>query len=205
MSSLTKPRATNKTCFRGAKADKDPMSEVWLRTNPRPYVPAALLCALAATAGGAVALDITGLGWPAWLRIAGGALAAVNVLALGGLIWVMRRPRLAYADGHLLVQVRHGRATRVPLKAVECFLLGQGPAYLSRRRERDSQVSTVVVRLSPKAEEFAHREVDPRLGAWCDSHITLRGTWCEPIDVDLVKRLNKRLGEVNRQRKAEAR
>jgi len=175
------------------------MPEVWIRTNIRPFLPAAALCALIVSMGAAVAAGAPGDALPVWLRWVGGVIACAALVGLCGLGWLMRRPRLSRDDDHLLVQLQHARRERVPLAAVECFLLGSGPAYLSRYREKDGQVSTIVVRLSPKAEELARRDVDPRLGAWCDGHITLRGTWCEPIDLDLVKRLNKRLGEVQRQ------
>jgi hypothetical protein len=174
------------------------MPEVWLRTNIRPYLPAAALCALLVIAGGLTAADAVGGGWPVWLRTLGAVVAGVGLIALCALAWIIRRPRLAYQDGNLLVQVHHGRRDRVPLAAVECFLLGRGPAYLSRHRDLDGQVATVIVRLSPKQQEFAYRDVDPRLGAWCDSHITLRGTWCEPIDLSVVRRLNQRLAEAQR-------
>lgn len=181
------------------------MAEVWLRTNMRPFLPAAAGCALLTTVGGIAAAGWLGDGWPNWLRVVAGAIAALALVSLMGLAWFALRPRLARDKGELLVRIHHARQDRVPLEIVECFLLGRGPAYLSRQRDKDGQVATIVVRLSPKAEAFVHREVDPRLGAWCDSQITLRGTWCEPISLVLVRRLNQRLAEAQRQGQAEAR
>jgi hypothetical protein len=35
------------------------------------------------------------------------------------------------------------------------------------------------------------------LGKWCGSYITIRGTWCERLSVELVQRLNVRLAEMH--------
>ena len=64
--------------------------------------------------------------------------------------------------------------------------MGHGPSFLPGERYSESKATTVVVRIRPQAEEWSHIDVEPRLGSWCDSHIIIRGTWCEPIDVPLV-------------------
>jgi hypothetical protein len=46
--------------------------------------------------------------------------------------------------------------------------------------------------------------VKPALGAWCDSYVTIRGTWCEPLNGELIRRLNRRLREVTEQTRAAA-
>ena len=51
---------------------------------------------------------------------------------------------------------------------------------------------------SDRAEAWHRQEVKPGLGKWCEGYITIRGTWCEPLSVGLVNRLNQRLAEVAR-------
>jgi hypothetical protein len=60
----------------------------------------------------------------------------------------------------------------------------------------------VVVRLAESATDWKHREVRPAFGQWCEGYITLRGAWCEPITREVMQGLNRRLAEVQRERKA---
>jgi len=154
----------------------------------------------------AIILALGVLGWPVavWVRAVAGVVffAAVGWLALLARQW--RQPRLAYANGELLVYLRRGGPLHVPLDVVECFLLGQADSFLPGQRNRPSETSTVVVRLAERAEAWQHIEVEPTLGSWCDGHIVIRGTWCEPIGLDVVNRLNRRLGQVRRARREDA-
>ncbi len=84
----------------------------------------------------------------------------------------------------------------VPIELVEGFLLGQGPSYLPGRWASRLDVATIVVKLADRAEEWEHQEMDSRYGSWCGHYITIRGTACEPISLELVNRLNARLYEV---------
>jgi hypothetical protein len=38
--------------------------------------------------------------------------------------------------------------------------------------------------------------VKPAFGNWSEGYVTVRGTWCEPLDSEVVRRLNRRLKEV---------
>ena len=172
------------------------MPEVWLKSNRRALafgmvLPLALLLTGLAMSGLAVPVGT------AWVRAAGWCLAIASLLPLGLLLRELRRPRLAYADGELLVYLRPGAPYRVPLDVVECFLLGQGPTMLPGR-EREAETVNVIVRLAERAEQWSFREIKPVLGNWCGSSITLRGTWCEPLDLATVNRLNARLDAVRR-------
>lgn len=174
------------------------MTESWLRTNRRLFLAAAVAAFGAGLLVAMVAAAVTSLVSPVaarWVLIA--LVAAAWVLFVGS-VWWGRRPRLAYANGQLLVNLRPGSYIRVPIELIECFLMGQGPSFLPGQRYAETATSTVVVRLRPQAEEWSHVDVDPRYGSWCDSHIIIRGTWCEPINVPLVQRLNDRLVEVQR-------
>jgi hypothetical protein len=174
------------------------MSDIWLRTNAR----LALLAAIAALAIGAacglVALGLTPFELNLATRAVAGSLAVVSAAVCWIALWSARRPRLAFERGNLLVYMRPGAPIRLPIEHVECFLMGRAPSFLHRRRDADSETTTVVVRLRPQSEEWSHIEVEPRLGSWCDSHIIIRGTWCEPIRLELLHELNRRLAEAQR-------
>ena len=121
-----------------------------------------------------------------------------------GLAFALTRPRIAYEQGSLIVYCELHRATRVPIEIVECFFLGQGPSELPKLAGREPETANVVVRLAESASEWKHREMRPAFGLWCEGYITIRGAWCEPIGRDLMQRLNRRLSEVQRERKGEA-
>ncbi len=126
----------------------------------------------------------------------------IGIFGGGGMIvllaWQSRQPRLAFEPGHLLVYLRSGRPYRVPIEIVECLFLGQAPSRLPSKRHESTKTATVVVRLAERAESWRERDVKPALGSWRDGYITILGTWCEPLDRDLVNRLNQRLAEVRR-------
>lgn len=178
------------------------MTETWLRRNTR-------LLWLAMTLP--VVLGIVGA---TLLAVSGNsdhgttasnvafALLAISGAALGFLAWQMARPRLAYDRGHLLLNLRSGGPIRVPIDVVEGFLLGQGPSYLPGKEAHKLETSTLVIRLAERATEWEYVEVKPALASWCHHYVTIRGTWCEPLNVDLVNRLNARLAVVSREHRA---
>jgi hypothetical protein len=140
-----------------------------------------------------------------WLRwtIAVGAL--ILAYAIGLCVSLLFQPRLSYANEQLLVRLRPGPPIQVPIDAVECFFLGQGPTLLPRpfgSRDKVDETSTIVVRLAESAERWKHFDVKPTLGLWCDGYITIRGTWCEPITNALLKRLNENLIAAHREIRA---
>lgn len=135
-----------------------------------------------------------GVGW----RIMGTVICAIGGLALLVLMREWFRPRVAYRSGHVEFYLRAGVPDAVPLKYVEAFFLGHGDAMLPAKLNAMSDAVTLVARLSRRAEEWSHVEVKPQLGRWCDGYVTIRGTWCEPLTVTLVERLNRRLSEVHR-------
>ncbi|HEY1784303.1 MAG TPA: hypothetical protein VGG30_02095 [Pirellulales bacterium] len=170
------------------------MAEIWLHTNRRALAFGLILPGLILAAGVALATLVDAL----WLRAGGGALAVFGLLGMAFVVRQLWQPRLAYDQRHLLVYLAAGPPQRVPIEVVEGFLLGQGPTMLPGRRHRQTEATTVVIRLADAAPDWADRETKPALGRWCGGYITLRGTWCEPLSVDLVQRLNRRLSEVSR-------
>jgi hypothetical protein len=177
------------------------MTEIWLRPNRRilalAMIPAAAVAAtgillLLARAGNIV---VHGLAW--------GLVGLGAALALG-LLNQLRRPRIARQDDHLLFNLRAGSPVAVPVEVVEAFFLGQGPAHLPSVGRRPAESVNLVARLSQKAPEWAKASVKPALGNWCEGYVTIRGTWCEPLDGEVIRRLNRRLREVHEAARAAA-
>ncbi len=173
--------------------------EIWLHTNRRVLLFGMIPPAIVGVIGMLLVFGLPGREPAPLVRFVGGVLLTVALLAIGILAWNMRKPRLAYHDRHLLIWLRSGLPIRVPLEVVECFLLGQTASYLPGGDERHVETSALVVRLAQKAEEWQHLEVKPQLGSWCQGYVTIRGTWCEPLSVPLVNRLNQRLYDVSRE------
>ncbi|MEX0586689.1 MAG: hypothetical protein WD176_08600, partial [Pirellulales bacterium] len=126
------------------------------------------------------------------------AVGFLGFLLAIGFIYVVRQPLLAYHDRHLIVRLEFGEPDRVPIELVECFLLGQGPSWLPGKKYAKTQTVTLVIRLAERAVDWSHRFTHPMLGSWCDGYITIRGTWCEPLSLEVVNRLNRRLDEAHR-------
>ncbi len=172
--------------------------EVWLRTNARAMWLATILPATVAIAGMVILIGWGNSTATIWPRVAGGVLVGLGVAAVATLAWQARQPRLGYDDGYLLVWLRRGPPLRVPIELVECFWLGQAPSLLPGKRHVNSETASVVVRIAERAPEWRQQQVSPQLGSWCEGYITIRGTWCEPLSIDLINRLNSRLAEVTR-------
>lgn len=171
------------------------MSEVWLHANRRLFVGPILLAAIAA--GGfamRAAVATSSLGW--WIA-AGVALLVAVLLA----VWACR-PRIGFDGRRLLLYIRNGSAIAVPIDLVEAFLMGKGPTYISGKDDYKTEARTLIIRIAERAEEFAKLETNVRLAAWCGHYVTLRGTWTEPLDIDLVNRLNQRLYDAQQKLKS---
>jgi hypothetical protein len=170
------------------------MTEIWLTSNRRVILTAMLPVGLL----GAVSLAILGRDTsPVFHTLATACLVLVVVLLLG-LLQQLLRPRIAYRDGQVLFYLRARSPIAVPVQVVEAFLLGQGPAHLPAAAASKTKTVNLVARLSQRATEWAHQDVKPALGQWCDGYVTIRGTWCEPLTGELVRRLNHRLSDVSR-------
>jgi hypothetical protein len=175
------------------------MRETWLQTNRRALwigtVPPLVFMAL----GTWLAWGFTspGADWPRWLGttmiIVGGALVAT-------LLAQLHRPRIVYDDGQVLFHLRNGPPIAVPVELVEAFFLGQGPLMLPGPPKQGDATVNLVARISQRDPTYAEREVKPALGRWSESYITIRGTWCEPLDGELIRRVNHRLREATEER-----
>ncbi len=180
------------------------MPEVWLRSNRRALLVGMILPGLWLVIALAAAVVAAATG-QSWLLIAlAVAIALPPLWMLGGLAFAMTIPRLAYEQGELLVYFDLSQPARLPIDVVEVFFLGQGPSELPKLAGREPETQNVIVRIAESATEWKHRDVRPAIGHWCEGYITLRGSWCEPITRDVMQQLNRRLAEVQRERKAAA-
>jgi hypothetical protein len=167
------------------------MTDIWLTSNRRVIFMAMLPVGLL----GAVSLAfLTRDAAPivhvlAWL----GLILVVALLI--GLLQQLFRPRIAYRDNQVLFYLRPRSPIAVPVKVVEAFFLGQGPAHLPV--SSSSKTVNLVARLSQRATEWAHQDVKPALGNWSDGYVTIRGTWCQPLTGELIRQLNRRLHDVS--------
>lgn len=170
------------------------MRENWLKTNRRALM-FGMLPPLVLVVLGVVLVWRGPLPDWVWLPWLGVAFCVFGGLLLGVLVTQLSRPRVAYDDGQVLFYLRSGPPLAVPVEIVEAFFIGQGPVMIPGAPQYDVSVN-LVARLSQRAPEYARREVKPALGAWSDGYVVIRGTWCETIDKELVRRLNRRLREV---------
>jgi hypothetical protein len=180
------------------------MPEVWLRPNRRALLLGMIMPALAVLAGAwGVAYAIVTQA-SIWWMLPGGLIALVGIYLIGSLGFSLSLPRVAYEPGELLVYLGSQEPVRVPIEVVEVFFVGQGPSNLPKMKGREPETTNIIVRLAESAGEWKHRDVDPRFAHWCEGYVTLRGAWCEPIGETALRRLNKRLVEVQRDRKEQA-
>jgi hypothetical protein len=173
-------------------------TEVWLRPNRRALYFGMLLPAVILAVGAVLLVGLPGREPAVWMRAVGAVAVVLGLGLLGALVVQLRRPRLALRDGCLLVALRPGDPIRVPIECVECFLLGHAPSLLPGKGKEHVDATSLTVRIAESAKEWQSHDVKPQLGAWCGGYITIRGTWCEPLNIKLVNRLNERLAKVSR-------
>jgi hypothetical protein len=174
------------------------MAEILLRPNVRALYAGLFVPGAIAIIGLAMAL------WPwdaaSWVRVVGWILVALGGFVAAMLVWQGRQPRLAYEDGHLLLNVCSGAPVRLPVEFVQCAFLGAGSTLLPGLGGREIRTANLVMRLEEKATDWAEVSVKPALGRWSEGYITVYGAWCEPLTLDLVQHLNQRLHELKQAR-----
>jgi hypothetical protein len=174
------------------------MNETWLRPNRRAIWFGCLPPLVFSALGAWMMVRATDQS-SSWYRWVGAVLAAFGIGMIVMMLRQLRRPRIAYGDGKVLFYLQSGSPIAVPVDIVEAFFLGQGPAIFTGAAQSEHETINLVTRLSQRETEWARREVKPALGRWCDGYVTVRGTWCEPLVPELVRRLNRRLKEVKSQ------
>jgi hypothetical protein len=171
------------------------MREIWLRSNRRAILFGCIPPSLLIAAGVWMVFAEMGRSSSIW---PGGLIVALGLASIGILMMQLVRPRIAFADGNVLFYVRSGRPLAVPVNVVEAFFAGQGPAHLPAVSKQPQTVN-LIARLSQRHTEWACQDVKPALGSWAEGYVTIRGTWCEPLNGELIRRLNRRLKEVKDQ------
>jgi len=169
------------------------MTEVWLYPNRRVLV----LALVPATAVALLGVLLLATAESAALRPFAWGLLGLGAVLMIGLANQLRRPRIAFQDGNVLFNLRAAAPIAVPAEVVEAFFLGQGPAHLPPVGGQPAETVNLIARLSQKSPEWARIDVKPALGNWCEGYVTIRGAWCEPLDGELIRRLNRRLREVH--------
>jgi len=157
----------------------------------------------AAALGGLGLLSLWSDGLPV-PRFFGIFLLVMALFLLIGLARQIFRSRIAYRDGNVLFFLKTGGPIAVPVQVVEAFFQGEGPAHLPGESQHQAKSVNLIARLSQRESDWQEREVKPALGNWSEGYITIRGTWCEPIHGDVIRRLNRRLAEVTREQQAQA-
>jgi hypothetical protein len=170
------------------------MQEVWLKTNRRAILFGLTLPLVMVTFGVWISLQANKEPQQIW-RWIGLLVAMPGVGALIVLITQLRRPRIAFRDGHVMFYLQSGPPIAVPVHIVESFFAGQSDAHLPGLVKPQQSVN-LIARLARRNTEWAERTVKPALGKWDDSYVIIRGTWCEPLDTEVIRRLNRRLKEV---------
>ncbi len=168
------------------------MTETWLQSNRRvlllAMVPVVVLGGL-----GLVVLLSEELPFPKWL---GACCAGMAGLLLVGLVRQVFQPRVAYRAGSVLFYLQAGGPIAVPVHVVEAFFQGEGPAHLPGASQDQTKSVNLIARLAQRETDWQQRDVKAALGNWAEGYVTVRGTWCEPITVEVIRRLNRRLSEV---------
>jgi hypothetical protein len=178
-------------------------ADVWLRGNVRPVLGLAALVAFVG-AGLTAAVLVAGVAPAASWVVFAGWLVAEAVVAL--LAAAAARPRLVHRrspqHGDILeVRLAPGASHAVPLDAIECFFMG------SQRLEADDDVTddqpthrvgTLVMRVAERAKDWQARPTFAPWGTWREGAIVFDGRWCEPLSVELARRLSGKLVEAKR-------
>lgn len=186
-----------------ATALPSPAADVWLRGNVRPVIGLAALVAIVG-AGLTAAVLLAGVA-PAksWLVFAAWLVAEAVVALLAA---AAARPRLVHRrspeHGDILeVRLAPGTSHGVPLDAIECFFMG------SQRLEAEGDVAddqpthrvgTLVMRVAERATEWQTRPTFTPWGTWQEGAIVFDGRWCEPLSVELARRLSGKLVDAKR-------
>jgi len=175
-----------------------PEREIWLRGNVRP---AALLVAAALAAGTALAVLAILPATAAIARPAAIAYALVAGPLVAGLALAAVQPRLTRRGSVLSVRLAPLVAHDVPLEFVECFFMGSHvlPGIDGRDDLPGQRVGTLVMRIAERARAWQARPTFAPWGTWAEGAVVFDGRWCEPLSVELARRLSSRLVEAKRE------
>jgi hypothetical protein len=161
------------------------MRETWLRTNRRILYLGMIFPGLAIFIGLLLMWLKAALPWTV-------ALVGLGILMASLIAWQLSVPRLAYSSEELLVYLRIGPPFRLPVEFAECFFVSSGAGHVSISRG-DLPIRNLVMRIAERATDYQHFAGNMPFGSWSDGYISFYGAWCEPIDLELVQKLNFKL------------
>jgi hypothetical protein len=87
----------------------------------------------------------------------------------------------------------------VPLEVVECVFPGSNPLAEADESGPSRRVGTIVMRLAERATGWRHRPTFTPWGTWDDGHVVIDGRWCEPLSLELTRKLGQRILEAKRE------
>lgn len=186
-----------------ATASSLPAADVWLRGNVRPVL------------GLAAVVALIGAGLMAAVFLAGGPalgnwLVSLYWIGSAGLVAALAaaatRPRLVHcvdskSENVLEVRLAPGAAHAVPLDVIECFFMGSQrlePEDAVADDQPTHRVGTLVMRVAERAKDWQARPTFAPWGTWQDGAIVFDGRWCEPLSVELARRLSGKLVDAKR-------
>src|SRR5262245_29276069 len=129
------------------------MHEIWLHTNRRILLLGMILPAVLVVIG-LIVLVTKPLSAAAWLLVVVLISFGLGLYLLSIFTLQVRLPRLAYADGNLLVYLRMGSPFHVPTEVVECVFLGTGAGQIPGKSGEELPVRNLVIRLAEKAVDY---------------------------------------------------
>jgi hypothetical protein len=174
--------------------DRECREEIWLKGNSR-YAWTGMLLPGALTVVFAI---LAGAVWNSvpWLAILAMIAFSLMLVICIAIFLNAKMPRIVLKDDSVLFYLPGPRPIVVPLDYVECFLMASGVTTLPGNEKKEVQTQNIVIRLAERVEEeWGHREIPIEIGKWCQGQITIRGLYSEPIDVNMVQRLNVKLYE----------
>lgn len=169
--------------------------DVWLRGNARP---AAVGAAASFLVGSAAVAAAWACGAPTPALVALAAAGGGGVAVALGLLAAAAAPRLARRGGSVRIRLAPLAAHDVPLEIVECVFPGSQPLG-DGAGDGQRRVGTVVMRLAERATAWRSRPTFAPWGTWQDGHVVIDGRWCEPLSLEVTKRLGQRILEAKRE------
>lgn len=131
-----------------------------------------------------------------WLAVVAMVAFSLMLVICLAIFLNAKMPRIVRKDETVLFYLPGPKPIVVPLEYVECFLMASGITTLPGNEKKEVQAKNIVIRLAERVEEeWGHREIPLEIGKWCQGQITIRGLYSEPINVDMVQRLNVKLYE----------
>lgn len=180
------------------------MVETWLQPNRRVLCSGCVMPFLMVMVGSVIfASQYRRDAFNGWLLL-GACLVLIGGGAAAGLMLMLRQPRMSRDGQTIFFHLGGWSSIHVPMETIDCFFLGEGSSGLGCGSSDRLKASHLVIRFAEKAVDWHNRDVKPSFGKWQDGYLSIYGTWCESLDEDLVRELNRRLAVAKRTAKETA-